>query len=621
MCGISGIIDLNNKLGEEKINNILKGFNKILHHRGPDDNGTWVEKHVGLAHTRLSIIDLSKNGHQPMISRNKKTILSYNGEIYNFRDLQQKLINKDLRSNSDTEVLLEYYNEYGVDNLIEKANGMFAFSIYDKIKNQLILARDKVGKKPLYYYHDNEYFIWGSEINIFKHSPIINKLKINHDAIGNYFNVGYIPNPLSIFDKINKIQPGEVLKLDLIKKSISKDKKRFINNQKNLINNSFEETIRDSVKIRTISDVPYGVFLSSGLDSSLVAATLKDLNKNVDSFSIGIKNNDLIDESTASRRIAKTLGLNHNELILDEKSLINYFPKITKAYGEPFADTSQIPTLILSEFAKKKITVALSGDGGDELFCGYNRYLYLKKNELLLKAFFKINNYSFSRKLLKMLVNLTFLQRKDIKIFSKLRVLENSKSFEDIYSKLVKIQSSEIDIFKDGFKKFKNFYLKNQNNPNGNYLVQMQNKDVENYLPDDILTKVDRASMQNSLEVRCPLLDFRLSSAIFENDNHKIKDGQSKIILRNMLKKFMDINLISKDKKGFAIPIKNWLNDGLFELVNDSINSNILKNDEFLDYKKLKLIWRDHNDGKSDSSNIIWSTLVYLQWKNEWIKN
>ena len=179
---------------------------------------------------------------------------------------------------------------------------MFAFSIYDKIKNQLILARDKVGKKPLYYYHDNEYFIWGSEINIFKHSPIISKLKISADAIGNYFSVGYIPNPLSIFEKINKVQPGEVVKLDLNKNLISKDKKKFISNQNNLINNSFEETIRDSVKIRTISDVPYGVFLSSGLDSTLVAATLKDLNKNVDSFSIGIKNNDLIDESTASKK-------------------------------------------------------------------------------------------------------------------------------------------------------------------------------------------------------------------------------------------------------------------------------------------------------------------------------
>lgn len=621
MCGISGIIDLSNKLGEEKIKNILKDFNKTLYHRGPDDNGIWVEKYVGLAHTRLSIIDLSKNGHQPMISRNKKTILSYNGEIYNFRDLQKELKNKDLKSNSDTEVLLEYYNEYGINNLIKKANGMFALSIYDKIKNQLILARDKVGKKPLYYYHDNEFFIWGSEINIFKYSPIINNLKINSDAIGNYFSVGYIPNPISIFDKINKIQPGEIIRLDIKNNSISKNKKNFINNQNNLINNSFEETIRDSVKIRTISDVPYGVFLSSGLDSTLVAATLKDLNKNVDSFSIGIKNNDLIDESTASKKIAKILGLNHNELVLDEKSLINYFPKISKTYGEPFADTSQIPTLILSEFAKKKITVALSGDGGDELFCGYNRYLYLKKNELLLKVFFRINNLNFSNKLIKMLVNLPFLQSRNIKIFNKLATLENSKSFDDLYSKLVKTQSSEINIFKNDFTGFKNYYLKNQNNLNGNYLLQMQNKDVENYLPDDILTKVDRASMQNSLEVRCPLLDFRLSKAIFENDNQKIKNGQTKMILRNILKKYIDIDLISKNKKGFAIPIKKWLNDGLFELVNDSINSNSLVNDEFLDHKKLKSIWENHNKGRIDSSNIIWSTLVYLQWKNEWMKS
>ena len=236
-----------------------------------------------------------------MISKNNKIILSYNGEIYNFKELYFELSDKNLKSNSDTEVLLEYYSQFGIDRLIEKANGMYAFSIYDKNKNQLILSRDKIGKKPLYYYFDNEFFIWGSEIKIFKNSPILNKLKLNLNALDNFFKVGYIPNPLSIFEQINKVKPGETIILDL--KSLKKFTKRnfFIKKENQLINNSIEDTIKDAVKIRTVSDVPYGVFLSSGTDSTLVASILKDLKTKVSSFSIGIKDNKLIDESTIQK--------------------------------------------------------------------------------------------------------------------------------------------------------------------------------------------------------------------------------------------------------------------------------------------------------------------------------
>ena len=500
-------------------------------------------------------------------------------------------------------------------------NGMYAFSIYDKKNNELILARDRVGKKPIYYYYDANFFIWGSEINIFKNSPILQKLKIDSNAVWNYFNVGYIPSPISIFEKIKKIKPGEILRLNLNKNSITKNRKYFVNKTNFLINNNFEETLKDAVKIRTISDVPYGVFLSSGIDSTLVASILKDLNKNVDSFSIGIKDNNLLDESSASKKIAKYLGLNHHEFILNEESLINYFPKINKTYGEPFSDSSQIPTLILSEFAKKKITVALSGDGGDEIFCGYNRYLYLKNFEKLFKFIFFLNKNKISKKLLENLIQSKLFKNKGIKVIDKLSIIIDARSFEDIYSKIVKVQSNKIDIFNQNNQVFDELYLKSENIFQGNYLFQLQNKDVENYLPDDILTKVDRASMQSSLEVRCPLLDYRLSSALFLNDDLKIRNGKTKIILRNILKKYIDIDLISKEKKGFGIPIKKWLKEGLYEITNDFINSKTLKEDDHLNHNKIKKIWKLHNSDKIDSSNLIWSTLIYLQWKNEWSKN
>ena len=306
-----------------------------------------------MGHTRLSIIDLSNKGNQPMLSNNGKSIISYNGEIYNFKELSQMLKNIKLKSNTDTEVILEFYTQFGIDSLINKANGMYAFSIYDKKKNCLLLTRDKVGKKPLYYFYDEDYFIWGSELNIFKIDLLKNKLKISNEALQNYFEVGYVPSPLSIFTQVKKLLPGEIVSIDVNSKRIFTKKNSFIKNNSNLVNNSYEDTIIDSVNIRTMSDVPYGVFLSSGVDSTLVAAILKSLKPSVQSFSIGLKNNKL-DESKDSRKIAKALNLNHHEEIIDETNLMGLFDQISKTYGEPFADSSQIPTMLLSSFSRKK---------------------------------------------------------------------------------------------------------------------------------------------------------------------------------------------------------------------------------------------------------------------------
>ena len=615
MCGISGIIDFNFKLSKEKLKNIILKFNNTLKHRGPDNAGSWMYNNIGMGHTRLSIIDLSNKGNQPMLSNNGKSIISYNGEIYNFKELSQMLKNIKLKSNTDTEVILEFYTQFGIDSLINKANGMYAFSIYDKKKNCLLLTRDKVGKKPLYYFYDEDYFIWGSELNIFKIDLLKNKLKISNEALQNYFEVGYVPSPLSIFTQVKKLLPGEVISLDINSKRIFTKKNSFIKNNSNLVNNSYEDTIIDSVNIRTMSDVPYGVFLSSGVDSTLVAAILKSLKPSVQSFSIGLKNNKL-DESKDSRKIAKALNLNHHEEIIDETNLMGLFDQISKTYGEPFADSSQIPTMLLSSFSKKKITVALSGDGGDEIFCGYNRYLYTYRFQKIINLLFIFNKtlgrlpYNITKKIAKFFF-------RNIKILDKINSLDDIKNFYDLYKRLVKQYSNDLVIFKES-KDYHSLYTKNDHKDLKDPLVLMQSLDIQNYLPDDILTKVDRASMRSSLEVRCPLLDIRLSSAIFLSEEEKINNKKSKIILRNILKKYIDPKLISIEKKGFAIPINDWLLNGLKKIANDLILSDTLKDDQYIDYKKIRIIWDDHLKKKKDYSQLIWSLLIYLQWKVNW---
>lgn len=615
MCGISGIIDFNFKLSKEKLQNIILEFNNTLKHRGPDNAGSWMYNNIGMGHTRLSIIDLSNKGNQPMLSNNGKSIISYNGEIYNFKELSQMLKNIKLKSNTDTEVILEFYTQFGIDSLINKANGMYAFSIYDKKKNCLLLTRDKVGKKPLYYFYDEDYFIWGSELNIFKIDLLKNKLKISNEALQNYFEVGYVPSPLSIFTQVKKLLPGEIVSIDVNSKRIFTKKNSFIKNNSNLVNNSYEDTIIDSVNIRTMSDVPYGVFLSSGVDSTLVAAILKSLKPSVQSFSIGLKNNKL-DESKDSRKIAKALNLNHHEEIIDETNLMGLFDQISKTYGEPFADSSQIPTMLLSSFSKKKITVALSGDGGDEIFCGYNRYLYTYRFQKIINLLFIFNKtlgrlpYNITKKIAKFFF-------RNLKILDKINSLDDIKNFYDLYKRLVKQYSNDLVIFKES-KDFHSLYTKNDHKDLKDPLVLMQSLDIQNYLPDDILTKVDRASMRSSLEVRCPLLDKRLSTAIFLSEEEKINNKKGKIILRDILKKYIDPELISLEKKGFAIPINDWLLNGLKKIANDLILSDTLKDDEYIDYKKIRIIWDDHLKKKKDYSQLIWSLLIYLQWKVNW---
>ena len=621
MCGINGLVDFNRILNKEEISAIVNNFNNTLFHRGPDSSGVKVIDNIGLGHTRLSIIDLSNNGLQPMENSNNKTVISYNGEVYNYLSLKKKYLHSEtFFSNTDTEVILKLYSKIGIEKLIQEINGMYAFCIFDKKKNKIFLSRDKIGKKPLYYYFKDDFVIWSSELNCFKNSPIGNKLKISKDALKNFFDVGYVPSPLSIFENIQKLLPGETLEINLnnkIKKSFffEKNENEYKNEKFNI--ESLEETLEDAVRIRTISDVPYGVFLSSGIDSTLVAAILRKIkSSNINSFSIGLENS-ILDESKSSKKIAESLGLEHNELIINEKNLIDTIPKMVETYSEPFADSSQIPTYILSKFCKEKITVALSGDGGDEIFGGYNRYIYYKKYKYILKILFQFNKF-------KILDNKFFEKIFSHSAFSKfkesaykIKKFNKILNHNDYYHHMIK-QSNNIEkIFKNN-DYYDVQYLKglDHNDP----LTNMQIRDVNNYLPDDILTKVDRASMAHSLEVRCPLLDKRLHNYVGIENNLKIFGQNSKILLRKILSKHINMSLISKKKMGFAIPIHKWLSTDVYELGNDLIHSELLSKDEYLDQKYIIKIWELNRAGNKNYAYLLWSVLIYLNWKNIWIK-
>lgn len=620
MCGISGIIDFNNNLQNGLLKNYLNDFLKILNHRGPDSNGLDIFDNVGFAHNRLSIIDLSQNAHQPMSSNNKDFVISFNGEIYNFQHLKKSLPNFSFKSTSDTEVLLEYISKFGIEKTLEDINGMYAFSLLDKKNKRLFLCRDKYGKKPIYYYHDNEYFIFGSELNIFFKSPIKNRLEPCEVAIKNYFDVGYIPSQLSIFKNIYKVLPGEIITIDLLSNKILKKQTKVIEQSNNftLVNNlkDLENILIDSVNLRTIADVPYGVFLSSGVDSSLVAALCQSQkNYKIDTFSIGVRNSEM-DESEQSRKIAKQLNTNHHEFIVDENELINCFEIMPKIYSEPFSDSSQFPTYILSKFTREKVKVALSGDGGDEIFCGYNRYLYPKKYYYLLKILFQLNsNGLLNKKIFNFILKIKNFFPLPQSIIDKMENTIKIKNISDLYKELVKNKYDDnLNILKNLNTK-DTFYNKNIYNDKFDYITFLQALDVQNYLPDDILTKVDRASMYNSLEVRCPLLDTRLSNAVYLDENKKINKNNTKFMLRKILSKYININYISKEKKGFSIPVKDWVNGGLKNLILDLVNSKECEYDNYLNQKNILQLLKVNETANGKYASFIWSLAIYLQWK------
>ena len=642
MCGFAGILSLRKNVQSEH----LQLMQQSIMHRGPDSNGIWVCENnmVGFCHNRLSIIDVSSAGAQPMKSQNGRYVISYNGEIYNHLDLRAELLKEGNRinfiSSSDTETLLECFVNWGIEKTLSKTVGMFAFSVWDIHENTLYLGRDRMGEKPLYYGWLNDFLFFGSELKALKAHPNF-KPSIDHVALGMFFRYSYIPAPFSIYCNIKKLMPGTFLKVD----SNGKSDTIVYWDLNNIISNGFQhqytgndiEAIKEldlrlnqSILSQQISDVPIGAFLSGGIDSTLVSSIMQaNSNTSINTFTIGF-NDDKYNEANYALAIAKHLKTNHHELYLSANDIISEVPKMGSIYDEPFADSSQLPTYFVCALAKQTVTVALSGDAGDEIFGGYNRYIQAAKisrySPITKKVLVKIlSQFTPSQidsiyDLLKPLVPNSMKSSNPGNHYSKIVKLLSQDTNWDIYQCLVSICSSPNSLMKNTFA---NDGINNFTKPIFENLMglehQMMLSDSLTYLSDDILCKVDRASMSVSLESRVPFLDHRLVE--FSSTlplNMKIRDGKGKWILRKLLEKYVPNQLLDRPKMGFGLPIDIWLRGPLKEYANSMLSEKKLKEDEFIDEQKISKIWNEHLKGEKNNQHVLWNIIMYESWKEKW---
>lgn len=673
MCGFTGFY-LNHEQSELDLKNIVSEMADTLEHRGPDDKGVWCDPANGLAlgHRRLSIIDLSPSGHQPMTSRNNQYVIVLNGEIYNHIELRNELdlLNPDHKWNghSDTETLLAAFEEWGVDKTLNKSIGMFAIALWNVSSQMLYLIRDRFGEKPLYYgwiHTDNgKVFAFGSELKALRAYPGFRN-SISRDSLKQFFKYMYVPAPYSIFKSIYKLEPGSILSLDVPPKTEPNELPHSFNEEdflheslrikkwykfkklvsaasKNLIEDELEATnlleqrLDETIKIQSLADVPLGAFLSGGVDSSAIVALMqRQSNTPIKTFTIGFEETQF-DESQYAMEVASHLGTEHHEMRVTSNDALSLIPQIPNLYDEPFADSSQIPTYFVSQAAKKEVTVSLSGDAGDELFGGYNRYLWAPQlwkkinwmpfparkflgetlRRVPLNFWDQVGNYyNFFRSESK---GVARLGDKVSKTALRLRQVD---SLDELYKSLVCEWPNTDTLVKTNSKEQINSRLLDLiEDPLPKKALQdaesrMMYWDTISYLPDDILCKVDRAAMGNSLETRVPFLDHRiveLSSRI--PLNMKIKDGIGKSVLRNILYKHVPKNLIERPKAGFGIPLGSWLRGPLKPWVEELINPDRLEREGYLEPVLVTTIWNEHLSGRRDWSFRIWSVVIFQQW-------
>ena len=627
MCGISGIYSK-----KDDLNKTLFEFNNSLKHRGPDKSSIYLDdkNNFGMAHTRLSILDISEKGSQPMIHKNN-WIITYNGELYNHHEIRNFLANNhnekiNWEGTSDTETILKSVDILGVKQSLNLFEGMFAFGLYDKSEKKLYLARDRMGEKPLYFYNKDQKFIFASEISIFKKVKELN-LKINEESVLNFIQTGYVSAPNSIFKDIHKLKPGTLLTVSNNFQNIKQEnfwslKNAVIAKDQNILNNQSYSQIKNEtknlleVKIKKtmLSDVQVGSFLSGGIDSSLVAAIMqKNSSSPIKTFTVGFDDKNF-DESSQARLISNHLGTDHYEYRASEKDILNMAENIHHVYEEPFADSSQIPTYLISKLMKSQAKVVLSGDGGDELFSGYNRYVYYKTIKKISKFIpnfckpvianiAKNNSFEFCNK---------FFSNKTGDKMQKLLNFVTSKDDMDLYNKFISIWEDPSNILNIDFKSmnFDKWDIPSFNS----FEEKMMYIDQLIYLPDDIMCKVDRATMSNSIESRSPFLNHQIVEASWKIPMiYKIKNKKGKFILRDILQDYCPTNLIQSQKSGFAIPVGELLRTTLRNWGNDIISQS-KEYDYFINLNELKALWKRHQDKKINLGEKLWVVLNLQNW-------
>ena len=632
MCGITGIAG---KSLNFNVSETVLSMAKEVSHRGPDGEGLWAEdeKDVAIAHRRLAIVDLTETGSQPMLSPCKRYVFSFNGEIYNFKELRSKLTGHRWRGGSDTEVLFVAILTWGLEKALKVAQGMFALCLFDRLENVLHLARDRYGEKPLFYSQKGGFLSFASELSAFKHLEWFD-FEINNSSLAHYFEFGFTGQEASIYKSIFKLKPGSILTFVLATEELkfhcffensvlaqplevkeTPSYKDAVVTAKSMLTKIIEKQMR--------VDTNFGAFLSGGIDSTLVVALMQqNSGTRVNTFSIGNEEHDY-DESKGASRISAFLGTSHNELILTNKAISFEIQNITSYMDEPFADSSFIPTYLLSRFAKRKVKVCLTGDAGDEVFSGYNRYKW---------AWFKENiDSGFGAYLFKPLLNSSLLLSdknladiyKSVKTFlppslkinfpedkfRKIRKVYSEDSARDIYAGLLSDKNAR-ELILD-FKPSGNFVFCNDTS----VVKQLMLLDQTFYLPLDILKKVDKATMANGLESRIPYLDHNIvqfcQSLPIE---YLMKDGQPKSILRDILSEFVPSDYVNKPKIGFGIPISMILRTTLRSYVEDLFAAARNRVNLPIDFEKLYLMWLSFLEGKSEYEDQIWRAVILFGW-------
>ncbi|MBP7462797.1 MAG: asparagine synthase (glutamine-hydrolyzing) [Bacteroidales bacterium] len=607
MCGITGFYTLTNQFVSR---DELDKMTLALKHRGPDASGMYYTPGIGLGHRRLSIIDLSSDANQPMESHSMRYICVYNGEVYNFKTIAREL-NIDFKTSCDTEVIIEAFAEWGV-TFVNKLNGMFAIAIFDKQEHKLYLFRDRIGVKPIYYYWDGKNFAFASELkSLLQIRHIRDQRQIDQQSICDYLHLGYIPEPNSIYKNVYKFPAGNFgivsstgLRIEsywLIEGAI---RRKLIDDEQEC-KEKLKELIESSVSMRLISDVPFGTFLSGGVDSSLVTAVAsKYVTKPLNTFSIGFFETKY-NESSYARRVAEHLNTNHHEMILTELDAQHMMVDMLNYYDEPFADSSAIPTMLVSKFARDHVTMVLSGDGGDELFHGYGAYKWARRLSFVpsrtmrrmvgfLLANSGQNRYRRAAHLFQ------YQERKHLKshIFSQEQYLFSLSEVNKLMLNNVYIDTTVDQDYS---------YFVRKLTPEEDQAVF----DLKYYLKDDLLVKVDRASMKYGLETRVPLLDYRIIEfALNISPKLKIQGGIQKYLLKEVLYDYLPREFFDRPKWGFSIPLSTWLNRDMSYLIDDHLNEWMIRKHKIVNFEETSRLIKSFRDGTDYLYNRIWLLII-----------
>ncbi len=616
MCGIAGIY---NPSGGHESSAMLNRMADSIAHRGPNDQGVWFDSlyGVGLAHRRLSILDLSAAGKQPMLSADESLVISFNGEIYNYLDLRGELeaSGHTFRTRTDTEVLLVAVQHWGLKAALKKLVGMFAFAIWDRNVQKLYVARDRVGKKPVYYSVQGRFWAFASEMKALLAARVVTG-DIDTDALSLFMRYGYVPSPATIFRNISKLPAGSILTLDLngaapviesywdVERVAAQGLNATSSIDAEEVIARLDSLLTDAVRLRLVADVEVGAFLSGGIDSSLVTAYMQDsVSRPVKTFTIGYREKDF-NESEFAWDIASHLGTDHHELIIDAADLKNNMDSIASVMDEPFADISVLPTLLLSRMTASKVTVALSGDGGDELFCGYSHYARAARAESLLHRIPACVRRPVGHWLHGINHGAGKIARAGAVMLAQApeEICRSVLSTWQIPSRVVR-HGTDLDVMD----------VVPASMQGGSIQNYMMLRDMRRYLVDDILHKVDRASMAASLEVRAPLLDHRVVEFAWSVPLHlKVYNGVAKWPLKQLLSRRIPPALFERPKKGFAVPISHWLRTDLRGWADELFATG--KGMRFLQENTVQAIWRQHLGMKHDRGSYLWQLLAFLAW-------